>query len=393
MSAVAGEMLGGPPPSRRSAVEPFHVMEVLKAVARRQATHGDAILLCVGQPSTPAPAPALDAAAAALRQDVLGYTQTTGTLHVREAIADHYLRWYGLTIDPAEVIATTGSSGGFTALLLAGLDSGATVAMTRPGYPAYRNTVEALGLRVLDLDCGAETRFQPTASLLAAMPERPDAVVIASPANPTGTIIDPAELARIATWCAESGCLLISDEIYHGISFGRECASAWQTSRDAVVIGSVSKYFSMTGYRLGWVLAPPRLRAAIELLQGNLAICAPAISQVAAAAALGETSRPELDAHVARYAVNRDLLLRRLPELGITSFAPPDGAFYAYCDISHLTDDSLAWCADVLAHTGVALAPGIDFDLRHGHRTMRLSFCGQTEDLNMAIDRLVGYLG
>ena len=379
--------------SRRSAVEPFHVMEVVRQAALRQAAHGDAILLCVGQPATPAPEPARRAASEALDRDVLGYTETAGMLSLRRAVADLYRRRHGLDVSPDEVVITTGSSGGFQLALLAALDAGRTVAMTRPGYPAYRNTIEALGLRVLDLDCGHETRFQPTAALLDSLPTRPDAVVIASPANPTGTVVDPRELAAIARWGAESGCLLLSDEIYHGIEFGdATTASAWQTSRDAVVIGSVSKYFSMTGYRLGWLLAPEPLRGRIELLQGNLAICAPAISQVAAIGALSDAARPELDAHVARYATNRDLLLRRLPELGITDFAPPDGAFYAYCDVAHLTRDSLAWCADILARTGVALTPGIDFDRAQGAHTIRLSFCGAIAELDEGLDRLVAAL-
>lgn len=380
-------------PSLRSEVEPFHVMQVLRQVALRQASHGDVVLLCVGQPATPAPAPAREAAVAALRREVLGYTETAGVLPLRRAIADLYRRRHGLEVSPDDVVVTTGSSGGFSTLLLAALDPGQTVAMTNPGYPAYRNTIEALGLRVLDLDCGHDTRFQPTAAMLDALPSRPDALVVASPANPTGTVIDAAELARIARWCEASGCLLISDEIYHRIEFGDAATfSAWQTNRQAVVLGSVSKYFSMTGYRLGWLLVDEPLRSRIDLLQGNLAICAPTISQVAAIGALSEEAQPELDAHVARYAENRDVLLRRLPELGITDFAPPDGAFYAYCDVSHLTRDSLTWCADVLARTGVALAPGVDFDRVHGSHTVRLSFCGSTDDLNEGLDRLVAVL-
>lgn len=380
-------------PSLRSEVEPFHVMQVLRQVALRQASHGDVVLLCVGQPATPAPAPAREAAVAALRREVLGYTETAGVLPLRRAIADLYRRRHGLEVSPDDVVVTTGSSGGFSTLLLAALDPGQTVAMTNPGYPAYRNTIEALGLRVLDLDCGHDTRFQPTAAMLDALPSRPDALVVASPANPTGTVIDAAELARIARWCEASGCLLISDEIYHRIEFGDAAtSSAWQTSRQAVVLGSVSKYFSMTGYRLGWLLVDEPLRSRIDLLQGNLAICAPTISQVAAIGALSEEAQPELDAHVARYAENRDVLLRRLPELGITDFAPPDGAFYAYCDVSHLTRGSLTWCADVLARTGVALAPGVDFDRVHGSHTVRLSFCGSTDDLNEGLDRLVAVL-
>ncbi|HLS45033.1 MAG TPA: aminotransferase class I/II-fold pyridoxal phosphate-dependent enzyme, partial [Ornithinicoccus sp.] len=210
----------------------------------------------------------------------------------------------------------------------------------------------------------------------------------ASPANPTGTVIDPAELAAIARWCEDVGCLLISDEIYHGITYGRPVASAWQTSRESVVVGSVSKYFSMTGWRLGWVVVPPSLRRPLDVLTQNLTICPPAITQYAAVAAFSPEARAELEGHVQRYAVNRDLLLRRLPALGLGSFAPPDGAFYAWCDISHLTDNSVRWCQDVLTTTGVALTPGVDFDTAHGHQWMRLSFAGGTDEIDEALDRL-----
>lgn len=380
-----------PQPSQRSAVPPFQVMEVLRDVARRQVTHDDVIALCVGQPATPAPAPALAAAQRALDGDVMGYTETPGRRTLREAVAGHYARWYGLQVDPDEVVATTGSSGGFSSLLLAAFEPGARIAMTRPGYPAYRNTAMALGLQPIDLDCSA-TRYQPTVALLESLPDKPDGLVVASPANPTGTVIDPVQLAELAAWCEANDCLLMSDEIYHGISFEGRCASAWEFNRNAVVIGSVSKYFSMTGYRLGWLLAPPALRRRIDLLQGNLAICAPTISQVAATGALDPASQPELDAHVARYRDNRRLLLSRLPELGITDLAPPDGAFYAYCDVSHLTDDSLAWCSQALARTGVALTPGVDFDPVDGHHSVRFSFCGTSAEIDEAMDRLVALL-
>lgn len=376
------------PASRRGQVEPFHVMEVIKAATQRDASHGDALFLCAGQPSTPAPRAVLDAAGSALRREVLGYTEATGIRPLRRAIAQHYRTAYGVPVDPDSVVVTTGSSGGILTLLLAAFDAGATLAMTRPGYPAYRNTAQALGLQVLELDCGPDTRFQPTVAMLEALPQVPDGLVVASPANPTGTIIDPAELAAIAAWCEDHGCLLISDEIYHGISFGRTCVSAWQTSQAAAVIGSFSKYYSMTGWRLGWLLLPPALLRPVELLQGNLAICPPAIAQYAAVEAFSPAAVAELDGHVHRYAENRALLLERLPEVGIDRFAPPDGAFYAYCDISHLTDDSSAWCDDVLARTGVALTPGVDFDTVAGRRFMRLSFAGSTADIATALDRL-----
>lgn len=381
------------PASRRGGVEPFHVMEVLKAVAERRRTHDDVILLCVGQPSTPAPAPVLAAAEAALRSDNLGYTEAVGTLALRTAIAQHYADQYRLDVDPDDVLVTIGSSGGFLLTLLAGFDPGDVVAMARPGYPAYRNDILSVGCRLLELDCGAETRYQPTVAQLDALAQKPSGLVIASPANPTGTVIDHTELAAIAHWCVANDVLLISDEIYHGISFGQPTPTAWQFGRDSLVVGSLSKYQSMTGWRVGWLLLPEPLRRPAELLQGNLAICAPAISQAAGVAAFGPEARAELDGHVRRYAGNRDLLLARLPELGITSFAPPDGAFYAWCDIGHLTDDSQAWCAEVLDATGVALTPGIDFDPVNGHQFMRLSFCGTAAELNEGIDRLVDYLG
>jgi aspartate/methionine/tyrosine aminotransferase len=367
-------------------------MEVVKAASALAAAGRDVIYLCVGQPSTPAPYVVREAAARAVVSEVLGYTEAAGTPGLRAVIAAHYRDRYGVTVDPGDIIVTTGSSGGFVLALLAACSAGDAVAMTRPGYPAYRNDVLALGCRVLDVAAGPAERYQPTVALLEALPEVPQALVLASPSNPTGTIIDPAELGRVAAWCAAHDCVLLSDEIYHGISFARPTATAWEFGRSAVVIGSVSKYYSMTGWRLGWLLAPPELRPAIEALQSNLAICAPAVSQAAALAAFGPEARAELDAHVARYAANRDVFLDRVGELGVTRFAPPDGAFYAYCDVSHLTGDSMAWCAEALQATGVALAPGVDFDPVDGHTTVRLSLCGDTADLNEGLDRLAAWL-
>lgn len=380
------------PRSARGGVQPFHVMEVLKAVAARRASGRDAILLCVGQPSTPAPAAVRAAAAQALDADTLGYTEAVGTHAFRTAIAGHYRDRYDLVVDPDEVVVTTGSSGGFLLALLAAFDPGEVIAMARPGYPAYRNDILTAGCRLLELDCGQGTRYQPTVAMLEALPDKPAGLVLASPANPTGTIIDGRELADIVAWCAANDVTLLSDEIYHGISFGRPTRAAWEFGRESVVLGSLSKYQSMTGWRVGWLLLPASLRRPVELLQGNLAICAPALSQAAGIAAFTASARAELDGHVRRYATNRDVLLRRLPELGITDFAPPDGAFYAWCDVSHLTDDSLSWCAEVLEATGVALTPGVDFDPVQGHRFVRLSFCCTPDELSEGLDRLVRYL-
>ncbi|NEW56813.1 pyridoxal phosphate-dependent aminotransferase [Nocardia cyriacigeorgica] len=348
-------------------------MDVWKAAAERARTHGDVLVLAAGQPSTPAPAPVLRA--------------------TKVAIAAHHSDTYGYPVDPDDVVVTTGSSGAFTLIFLAAFDPGDTVVVARPGYPAYRNTLTALGCRVVELDCGAETRFQPTVAMLDALPEPPKGLVVASPANPTGTMIDPDELAAVARWCDANGTLLISDEIYHGITYGGErTASAWETSREAVVIGSVSKYFSMTGWRLGWMLAPTGMRPALQRLASNMTVCPPAISQYAALHAFGAESKAELDGHVRRYATNRKLLLDGLAELGVTDLAPADGAFYAYADIAHLTSDSRAWCAEVLEHTGVALAPGLDFDTVAGNHTVRFSFAGATADIEAALSRLDRFL-
>jgi len=375
-------------PSRRSQVEPFHVMDVWAAAAVRQRTHGDVVNLAAGQPSTPAPAPVLRAARQALDSQLLGYTVTLGIDELREAIARHHGERYGIDVSAADVVVTTGSSGGFPLLFLAAFDPGDTVAMSRPGYPAYRNTLTALGCEVLELDCGPDTRFQPTVAMLEALDQPPAGLIVASPANPTGTILAAEELAALARWCEEHGTLLISDEIYHGISYGPTTASAWETSREAVVMGSASKYFCMTGWRLGWMLLPERLQRPVFRLSGNLTICPPAISQYAGVAAFTPESTAELDSHVHRYRTNRDLLLEGLPGLGLGDLAPADGAFYAYANIAHLTDDSTAWCARLLAETGVALAPGVDFDTVHGGSTVRLSFAGATADITEALERM-----
>lgn len=369
-------------------------MDVFKAAAVRTRTHGDVLSLAAGQPSTSAPAPVLQATRDALDAHLLGYTETLGILPLRQAIARYHSEESGVDVTADDVVVTTGSSGAFTLLFLAAFDVGDTVVMARPGYPAYRNTLAALGCRVVELDCGTESRFQPTVRMLDALPEPPKGLIIASPANPTGTIIDADELAAIARWCETNGTLLISDEIYHGISYsdsqtsGAETSSAWETSKRSVVIGSVSKYFSMTGWRLGWMLLPQHLHRAVERLASNMTVCPPAISQVAAIAAFTEESRAELESHVRRYAVNRQILLDGLTAAGVTDLAPADGAFYAYADIGHLTQDSRAWCEQVLATTGVALAPGVDFDTVHGHHTVRFSFAGSTADIREALVRL-----
>ena len=381
-------------PSKRSAVAPFHVMDVLAAAQERQRTHGDALFLCAGQPSTPAPRRALEAVRAAVGEQILGYTEATGIPELKRAIADDHNRRMrlrggaGREVVPEDVVITTGSSGGFVTLFLAALDPGDDIVLARPGYPAYRNTLNALGANVVEIDCGPETRFQLTVELLEGLERTPRAVIVTSPDNPTGTIIDGDELGRIARWCEANDVLLVSDEIYHGISFGRECVSAREFSDAAVVVGSVSKYHSMTGWRVGWLIIPEWLRGPCDRLAANLTVCPPAVSQFAAIEAFHPESIAELDGHVRRYAANRELLIERLPDAGLGTFAPPDGGFYIYADVSHLTDDSLTWSRELLDATGVAVAPGVDFDTAAGHRWVRLCFAGSTEDMAEACRRI-----
>lgn len=380
-----------PGPSRRSAVAPFHVMEVLSAAKERQRTHGDVIALCAGQPTAGAPRPVVEAAQRALHEEDLGYTGQLGIPELREAIAGHYERTYGLAVSAEDVIVTTGSSGGFLLSFLAAFDAGARVAMARPGYPAYRNLLSSLGCEVVEFDTDAGTRFQPTTALLEQLGEL-DGVIVASPSNPTGTVLPPEELEAIARWCEERGVQLISDEIYHGISYGTEVGCAWRFSTEAVVLGSFSKYFAMTGWRLGWMLVPRRLHRAVDVLTGNYNICAPTLAQRAAVAAFTDDSYAELDANVARYRTNRDVLLKGLADIGFGKVAPVDGAFYAYVDVAEHTDDSLMWCRRLLDDTGVAITPGIDFDPVHGGKFVRLSFAGSEAELSEAVERMGTWL-
>ncbi|MFN2517621.1 MAG: aminotransferase class I/II-fold pyridoxal phosphate-dependent enzyme [Jatrophihabitantaceae bacterium] len=362
-------------------------MRVIDAVVARRALGLPVFDLSAGQPSTPAPACVRAAAARAIGSERLGYTNALGIPPLRAAIARHYLRTDGLDLSASSVAVTTGSSGGFLLAFLAAFDPGATVVMARPGYPAYRNMLAALGCTVVELRCGPETRFQPTVAQLDALPAVPDGLVIASPANPTGTMVGPDELAAIARWCDDHGVRLISDEIYHGISYTEVALSSWRFSRNAIVVNSFSKYFSMTGWRAGWLLVPDELFDSVDRLAGNFAICPPALSQVAAAAAFD--AYDELDANVERYKGNRELLLRRLPAIGLDRLAPADGAFYRYADVSDWTHDSLAFAARLLAETGVAVAPGVDFDPVDGGSFIRMCFAGDIAE----IDDAVGLLG
>lgn len=376
--------------SRRGQVPPFIVMDVMTAAAERQRTHGDVLHLEVGQPSTPAPAGVLAAAEAALRSDRIGYTVALGIPPLRQAIADHYGRAYGTAVQPDQVVVTTGSSGAFLLAFLAAFDVGDRVALAAPGYPAYRNILSALGIEVVEIPAGPETRYQPTPELLERHGGKLDGLIIASPANPTGTMLSPEALAELTAYCDAQSIRLVSDEIYHGITYGMGTATARQTSRSAVIVNSFSKYYSMTGWRLGWLVLPEELVRPVECLAQNFAISPPTLSQYAAVAAFdcGE----ELDRNVARYARNRSLLLEALPQAGFDRLAPADGAFYLYAEIGHLTNDSPEFCRRMLAETGVAATPGVDFDPVRGHATMRFSFAGATVEMEEAAARLQRWL-
>jgi aspartate/methionine/tyrosine aminotransferase len=369
-------------------------MDVWLAAAERQRTHGDLVNLSAGQPSAGAPAPVRAAAKAALDDRPLGYTVALGIPELREAIAGDYLNRHGLVVDPDDVVVTTGSSGGFLLAFLACFDVGDRVVVTSPGYPCYRNILSALGCDVVDLECGPETRFQPTAEMLAAVDPPVRGVVVASPANPTGTVIPPDELAAIASWCSDTGVQLISDEVYHGLVYDGAPATscAWNSSREALVVNSFSKYYAMTGWRLGWLLVPPVLRRAVDRLTGNFTICPPVLAQYAAVQAFTPESVAEADGHLHHYAANRELLLNGLRAIGVDRLAPTDGAFYVYADVSDFTTDSLSFCSKLLADTGVAIAPGIYFDTVRGGSFVRLSFAGPTEDINEALRRIGPWL-
>ena len=372
----------------RGRVPPFIVMDVMRAAAARAAAGGDVLHLEVGQPSTGAPAAVVEAAARALSSDPLGYTLALGLEPLRRRIARHYRDTYGITVDPANVVVTTGSSGAFTLAFLAAFEPGDRVGVACPGYPAYRNILSALGVEPVLLTLGAESRFQPTVEALAAIEPPLDGLIVASPANPTGSMLAAGPLAGVVGWCRANGVRLVSDEIYHGLTYGPPAVST-AGEPDVVTINSFSKYFSMTGWRLGWMVVPEDLLRSVECLAQNLFISPPSLSQHAALAVFD--CADELNANLRRYAQNREILLDGLPSAGFPQLAPADGAFYLYCDASRWTADSQDFCRRMLAETGVAATPGIDFDPLAGHLALRFSFAGATADMVEAVRRLTAW--
>lgn len=372
--------------SLRGQVDPFIVMDVMEAAARAEAAGRHIIHMEVGQPGTPAPEGARRALAQALEQP-LGYTVALGLPALRQGIADLYRCWYGVDLDPARVVVTPGSSGAFILAFSALFDAGDRVAMGFPGYPSYRQILRAMSLTPVGIPTRAEDRYQPRPEDL---PDDAQGLILASPGNPSGTVLTVPELAALTQAAAARGMAVISDEIYHGLSYGDRCHSALEVTDEVLVVNSFSKYFSMTGWRVGWMVVPPDMVRTVERLAQNLFICPPHASQVAALAALD--CIPEAEANRAVYAENRRLMLEGLPRAGFDRIAPPEGAFYIYADVSHLTDDSVAFAAEILEGAGVAVTPGLDFDPDRGARTLRFSYARATADIAEGLARLAAFM-
>jgi aspartate/methionine/tyrosine aminotransferase len=379
---------------RGASAPPFIVMDVIAAANVRQAEllpgAPHVIRMEVGQPGTGAPIGAVEAAHTALRSGhPLGYTEAFGRISLRERIVAHIRDWYGLEVPVARVAVTVGASGAFPLAFLAAFDPGDRVAMAAPFYPPYVNILTALGIQPVILEAGLETRFQPSVAMLERLYPRPDGLMVASPCNPAGTMLHRDELEAIARWCDANGVRLISDEIYHGLNYDNPIATAAEFSPNAIVVNSFSKYFSMTGWRIGWMVLPEDLIRPVERLAQNLFISAPYISQVAAEAAFD--CHDELRANIAAYRRSRDHLLAALPGAGFPKLSPAEGAFYLFADIGDRSNDSVAFCARMLNEAGVASSPGVDFDRTRGNRFVRFSYCGPETDMREAAERLRGW--
>lgn len=380
-------------PSERARIQPFLAMDVLSAAVAREKAGASVIHLELGEPAAPPPRLAREAAIRALSGGRVAYTEALGRPSLRARIARHYRDLHGIEVSPERVVVTTGSSGGFVLAFLVLFDPGARVLIASPGYPAYRNIMRALGVEAVAAPTSAASGHIVTAAMIeAAHAEHPlDGALLMSPANPTGVVTPPAELATICATCDRLGIRFISDEIYHGLTYGEAATSALAFSSSAIVINSFSKYFCMTGWRVGWMVIPPELARPVERLQQNLSISVPTLSQIAAEAAMD--AGEELEAVKAVYAGNRELLTGALPRLGLGDVHPMHGAFYAYVDVGALTNDSVDFCKRMLEETGVATTPGLDFDPVNGRRAMRISYAGPRADIEEAISRLAGWLG
>ncbi|HET6971381.1 MAG TPA: aminotransferase class I/II-fold pyridoxal phosphate-dependent enzyme [Phenylobacterium sp.] len=365
-------------------IDPFYAISISGLAHRLKAEGRSVIHMEFGQPSTGAPKAAIEAAHGVLDSEAMGYWESAP---LKARICRHYAETYGVEVTPNRITLTCGASPALVLALSSTFKPGDVIAMARPGYVAYRNTVKALHMVPLEIACGAESRFQLTAATLAALDPAPAGVIIASPANPTGTVIPKDELAAIAKVCRDRGIRIVSDEIYHGLTYGEPAHSMLEFEPQAIVVNSFSKYFSMAGWRLGWLIVPPEQASRSVAYMGALFLTAPSLAQYAALVAMD--CRDELEAHLDTYRRNRELLLEALPKLGLEKIAPPDGAFYIYADVGRLTDDSLGFCKQLLSDTGVATAPGVDFDPVDGRRFIRMSFAVSTPEIEEAIRRLV----
>ncbi len=374
--------------STRSAVDPFIVMDVMQAASAAEEAGRHIIHMEVGQPGTGAPKGAAEALTKAMGEGALGYTVALGLPALRARIAQMYGEWYNVDLDPARVVITPGSSGGFLLAFTALFDSGDRVGIGAPGYPSYRQILRALGMQPVDLPAAPENRYQPVAADFAGQDLR--GLLVASPANPSGTMLDRPALSALTDACVANDMSFISDEIYHGIEYDKKAVTALEVTDDCYVINSFSKYFSMTGWRVGWMVVPEDQVRVVERIAQNMFICAPHASQIAALAAMD--CDDELQANLAVYRRNRDLMITGLKEAGFTDIAPPDGAFYVYADVSRFTDDSRAFAAEILEKAGVAVTPGLDFDPARGHKTLRFSYARSTADMEEGIARLKAFM-
>ena len=374
--------------SSRSLVDPFIVMDVMERARALEAAGRSIIHMEVGQPGTPAPAGALAGLQAAMAAGPLGYTVALGLPELRAGIAALYQRWYGVTLNPERVVVTAGSSAAFLLAFTALFESGDKVGLGEPGYPSYRQILKALSLEAVGIPAALENRLQPVPGDLEAYDLQ--GLIVASPGNPSGTMLDHAALAALIGHCAARGISFVSDEIYHGLHYGARAVSALEISDDVYVINSFSKYFSMTGWRIGWMVVPEDHVRVVERLAQNMFICPPHASQVAALHALDCID--ELEANRAVYAENRRLMLEGLRQAGFDRIAPPDGAFYIYADVSGLTENSLEFSAEILEHAGVAVTPGLDFDPKRGAQTLRFSYARATADIVEGLARLQAFM-
>lgn len=376
--------------AKRSTVDAFRVMDVMRAAQDAEQAGRAVYHLEVGQPGTPAPTAAREAVKTTLDTQTLGYTMALGTDELRQGISALYQDWYDTDVPASRIAVTQGASGAFALAFLTAFDEGDSVALATPGYPCYRNILNALGLNAVEIMTGPETHYQPTVEALSALAGSIDGLIIASPSNPTGSMLSPEDFTEISNWCQENEVRLISDEIYHGLTYGTPETTAVAVNPDAIVINSFSKYFSMTGWRVGWLVMPEDMMRPLERLQGNMTICTPAVSQIAALGALQASE--ELDALKEGYRRNRTVLQQALIDGGVSEISSPDGAFYLYANVSHLTDDAVQLCSRILEETGIAITPGADFDTKRGQNFIRLSYCTDEQSVQTAAALLTRWL-